>query len=193
VSSWPNRGSLSGDFVQAVGVKQPIYDIDAANGKPGIVFTSADAEVLIAGGAWGVAAADATMVVVAKAVSDPDFASVAMKADLSEYLLIAATNSAPFRWQLATPAGAVEIAEDATVLTVSELRVPAVGDGSGRLNGGTPSDFGSPDFPMGFDMVQIGGIDGFNYGDCTVAFVGVYPTAAPPAGLVSGLISHYSI
>lgn len=42
VASWPNRGSVGGDPVQATGTAQPIYDIDGINTRASVNFDGDD-------------------------------------------------------------------------------------------------------------------------------------------------------
>lgn len=42
VSSWPNRGSVGGNLVQATGTAQPVFDIDGINTRASVLFDGGD-------------------------------------------------------------------------------------------------------------------------------------------------------
>jgi hypothetical protein len=190
VASWRNGGSLSGDWAQATAEQQPVWLSAGASGKPALQFVSEDSQTLVAGGAWGVAAADLTVVVVTRVTAAGGVPAAAYAADFDGYAFVQA-QAEPDSWAGIASGMDAGVAADINALGVVEFRVPAVGAIALAVNGGTFGD-GLSDVPQPFDAASIGSAADFAYHlDGVVAFAAAYPTATAPAGLVAGLINHY--
>lgn len=179
VTTWPNRGSLGSQWDDMVDA--PTFDSTGAGGKPAISFDGVDDGLTFSGVLNQ--AAPYTVVMVASIANDPGIA--------------AAINGAGGLGVLT----GFWTAGDGTVVVSGTASDTALHVWEARLIDGTDTNIlrlddvedatgtGTPDNLTG---LTLGDFAAVLYAECKVAFIGIYPAATAPAGLVAGLVTHYT-
>lgn len=195
IPTWNNFGSLAGDWTQADPAKQPLWDNNAANGKPALVFDAATFETMKLGDTYGRPAEELTVVTVGYAPpAGLAVFAIATQDGLATYTYTATITDVGY----AAVSGADISGGDTSALSVLVFRVADIGGGDMsytlRVNGVEIASLITAAMLPATDELWIGsGADIVGWLTGPLAFAGVYAGPTEPAGLEAGLMTFYGV